>query len=277
MSTSLSGSPTLALVPPGKCQFTEEFQSVPLLARTQVSETSSVLRFALPNILQPLNLSTCACILAKADLPDRDGIMEAVIRPYTPISTNADVGHFELLIKDYGEQGRMSTYLTEDLKIGDKVDFKHIKFNVKIQAPFPHTHIGMLVGGTGITPMVQALHAILGDPASSTRATMLYGSRVSNDILGRDLLDKWSEESSRLSVTHILSHEPEDSDWQGARGHIDRDLISKHMPSPDDKDSIIFICGPPPMYEALCGPRDAKELTGLLGEMGYSADQVFKF
>jgi cytochrome-b5 reductase len=136
----------------------------------------------------------------------------------------------------------------------------------------------MLVGGTGITPMIQALHAILGDPASSTRATMLYGSRVKDDILGQELLDQWSSgDSSRLSVTHVLSHEPEDSDWKGPRGHIGRELISKHMPGPDDEDGIIFICGPPPMYDALCGPRDSKELSGLLAEMGYKAEQVYKF
>ena len=71
----------MALVPPGVCQFTDEFQAVPLLDRFPVSETSSVLRFGLPNEKEPLNLSTCACILAKADLPDREGNLEAVIRP----------------------------------------------------------------------------------------------------------------------------------------------------------------------------------------------------
>lgn len=222
-------------------------------------------------------MSTCACILAKADLPDRKGKSEAVIRPYTPISTNKDVGYFDLLVKDYGEHGRMSTYLTEKLAIDDHVEFKHTDFNVKIQAPFSQSHVGMLVGGTGITPMIQALHAILGIENSQTKATMLYGSRVASDILGEELLEKWSKQNERLEVVHVLSNEPGNSYWTGARGHITRDLISDHLPAPEDKDSIIFICGPPPMYEALCGPRDTKEVTGLLAEMGYNAEQVYKF
>mmetsp|Transcript_42889 Transcript_42889/g.103748 ORF Transcript_42889/g.103748 Transcript_42889/m.103748 type:complete len:193 (-) Transcript_42889:5179-5757(-) len=153
---SLSGKPTKNLVPPGKCQFTEEFVSVPLLERIAVSSTSSVLRFGLPDTSAPLNLSTCACILAKAEIGG-----EAVIRPYTPISTNELTGCFDLLIKDYGANAKMSKLMCQDLKVGDSVEFKHIAFNVKIQAPFKPTKICMLVGGTGITPMVQAVCLML--------------------------------------------------------------------------------------------------------------------
>lgn len=274
--STLTGEPTLALVPVGKCQFTPEFTAVPLLKRWEISQTSFVLRFGLPDESQPLNLSTCACILAKDDLPNREGTPEAVVRPYTPISTNAQIGSFDLLIKNYGEHGRMSTHLCT-MKEGEKISFKHIEFNVKIQAPFPYKKVCMLVGGTGITPMVQALHAILGDSSSDTEAIMVYGSKESKDILGMDLLNSWIEKSQRFSVTHILSDEPEDSAWEGARGFITKDVLEKQLPPPEDKESIIFVCGPPPLYKALCGPRDEKELSGVLEEMGYTADQVFKF
>ncbi|KAK1744419.1 hypothetical protein QTG54_004952 [Skeletonema marinoi] len=52
--------------------------------------------------------------------------------------------------------------MCQDLPIGGTIKFKHIEFNVKIPAPFTHKKIGMIAGGTGITPMIQALHAILG-------------------------------------------------------------------------------------------------------------------
>eukprot|EP00521_Asterionellopsis_glacialis_P007098 CAMPEP_0195285206 /NCGR_PEP_ID=MMETSP0707-20130614/3132_1 /TAXON_ID=33640 /ORGANISM="Asterionellopsis glacialis, Strain CCMP134" /LENGTH=294 /DNA_ID=CAMNT_0040344673 /DNA_START=30 /DNA_END=914 /DNA_ORIENTATION=+ len=282
LPTTLTNPPTKSLVAPGKCQFSTDFQSVPLVERYTVSDTSQVLRFGLPDTSKPLDLSTCACILAKADIPNakKDGEIEAVIRPYTPISTNADVGYFDLLIKDYGpESGHMSNHLCDTLKVGDTVDFKHIEFNVKIQAPFDQTQIGMLVGGTGITPMLQALHAILGGEEKTNKVSMLYGSKESSDILGKDLLDQWCESNSdNLSVTHVLSHEPEDSKWSGDRGFINEALIKANMPPPSaGKDAIIFVCGPPPMYNALCGPRQDKELGGLLKEMGYEASQVYKF
>lgn len=274
--SSLSGPPVSALVPPGKCQFTPEFAAVRLLERTPVSATSTAFRFACPDTTQPLNLSTCACILAKAVVTREDGTTEDVVRPYTPFSTNVQVGSFDLLVKHY-EGGLLSGHLKK-MEVGATLEFKHIPFNVKIQAPFKPKYIGMLVGGTGITPMIQALHAILGDSTSEAKVSMVYGSRVASDILGAEMLDKWAAEHSRLSLTHVLSHEPEDSDWKGERGHMTKELLVKHLPSPDlGDDVIVFVCGPPPMYTALCGPRDAKELTGILAEMGYSPEQVFKF
>merc|ERR1712228_1113994 len=107
--------------------------------------------------------------------------------------------------------------------------------------PFPYKQIGMIVGGTGITPMIQALHATLGDTSEQKiKIKMLYGSRESSDILGIDLLEK-------------------------------------HLPSPKENDICIFVCGPPPLYNAICGPRDEKDVKGVLNEMGYNKDQVYKF
>ncbi|KAL3931056.1 MAG: hypothetical protein SGBAC_011487 [Bacillariaceae sp.] len=266
------GPPQKSLIPPGNCQFGEDFVSVPLLSRIPVSHNSSVLRFGLPDESLPLNLSTCACILAQAQVDN-----EAVIRPYTPISTNVQVGYFDLLVKNYGAQGTMSTQLHE-MEVGDTVDFKHIAFNVKIQAPFEQSHIVMLAGGTGIAPMIQALHAILGDVESKAKVTLLYGSQTSDDILGFDLLKQWEQDSpERLEVVHVLSDE-DGGDKPGiVSGFVDKPLLEKHVPDVDSDETLVLVCGPPPMYEALCGPRDAPELTGILSDMGCSAERVYKF
>jgi cytochrome-b5 reductase len=271
LPASMQGPPVKSRVEPGKCQFGEDPIEVPLIERTHVSSTSAVLRFGLPDSTKPLNLSTCACILATAMI---DG--ESITRPYTPISTNAEAGHFDMLIKNYGKDAHMSRHMHE-IQPGDKIAFKHIKFNVKIQAPFPFRKIVMLVGGTGVTPMIQALHAILGDE-NGAEVAMLYGSRVQEDILGKELLHKWAADyPNQLKLVDVLSNEPAESDWTGARGIIDKALLEKYLPGPNEKDISIFICGPPPMYNALTGPREDKELSGLLKEMGYTTDQVFKF
>merc|ERR1712087_772574 len=98
-------------------------------------------------------LSTCACVLAKFD---EDENPEPIVRPYTPVSTNRLVGKFQMVIKVYAG-GKMSTHI-QNMAIGGSLEFKHIPFNVKIQYPFGKKAISMLVGGTGITPMIQALH-----------------------------------------------------------------------------------------------------------------------
>lgn len=284
---SLSGNPHKSLVPPGKCQFNEEWASVPLLERIEVSKTSSVLRFGLPDKSLPMNLSTCACILAKASIHNaEEGKDEDVVRPYTPISTNELVGSFDLLIKDYGGNG-MSNHMCKTMAIGDHVDFKHIEFNVKLQAPFSQKKIIMMVGGTGITPMIQALHAILGGDDSNNEVVLFYGSRTEDDILGRTLIDSWAKDHPKnLKVVHVLSDEPTESSeqcstWKGRTGYITREVVVEEAgPSfgPEfGDDVIVFVCGPPPMYNALCGPRGEDEVKGLLADMGYKKEQVYKF
>merc|ERR1712183_294154 len=225
-----------------------------------------------PDESKPLNLPTCGCMLAQGG---KDGEGNAFIRPYTPVSTNAMVGEFELMVKIYPE-GNLSKHM-DTMKPGDQMNFKHIKFNVKKQYPFGVKNVAMLVGGTGITPMIQALHAILGNPEDTTKGSMLYGSQVSDQILCEEILSNWQKAyPDRLSVTHVMSNEPEGSSWDGERGFINNELIAKHFPG-SDEDLNIFVCGPPPMYNALCGAREEAELTGVLAEMGYVKEQVTKF
>lgn len=70
-----------------------------------------------------MDLTTCACLLASAELmDDNKGLEVEVTRPYTPISTNDQIGCFDLLIKDYGkENGWLSRYMCEDLPVGGMV------------------------------------------------------------------------------------------------------------------------------------------------------------
>jgi cytochrome-b5 reductase len=270
-ATYTLGEPVAAsegCVEPGKCVFGEDWKPSKLISKVDVSHDTKVFTFGLEEG-QALGLSTCACILAKGP-NDADG--NPIVRPYTPVSTNAMKGQFEMMIKVYGEGG--FSHWLDNLKIGEEAEFKHIGPNVKTQYPFGKKHVGMIVGGTGITPMIQALHPVLGTEGDTTKVSMLFGNKTEKDILCKEALDSWS--GDRLAVTHVLSQEPADSSWKGDRGRINEDLIKAKMPKPED-DCIIFVCGPPAMYDDLCGPRTEPELTGKLAEMGYKKEQVFKF
>lgn len=274
---ALVGPPTAATCPPGQCAFSDEWSKATLVERERISHDVILLTFALPDQSKPLGLSTCACILAKFDTTsdEHPGSSEAVVRPYTPVSTNALIGRFQLMVKVY-KGGKMSGHL-QDMPIGEGLEFKHIEKNVKIQYPFGKKQVTMIAGGTGITPIVQGLHAILGTPGDDTQVTLLFGNRTQGDILGRGLLDDWASKSGgRLRVVHVLSQAADDATWKGLKGRITRDVLEQNAAGPSS-DALVMVCGPPPMYNALCGPRDQSELTGVLADMGFSADQVFKF
>ena len=270
----IPGQPTASLVPPGNCVFSEEWAPAPLLKRKWIGHDTLLLTFGLPDSQKPLGLSTCACLLARGETSS-SGIDEDLVRPYTPVSTNAMLGAFEIMVKVYPD-GAMSQHIAK-LPIGASLDFKHIKFNVKLQYPFNAQKVVCLIGGTGVAPMLQALHALLGTPTDLSQTTVVYSSKSQADILARSTLDAWeAAHPHRLRVHHTLTREPVDSGWTGRRGRIDERLLHELLPPPSD-DLLIFVCGPPSMYESLSGARTDMELTGLLADMGYSAEQVVKF
>jgi len=115
--------------------------------------------------------------------------------------------------------------------------------------------------------MIQALHAILGDgpkeqQSATEEVTLLYGSRNSDDILGGEMLQHWaSTHSNKFNYIDVLSNEPTELKYNGERGFIDKEKIVKYLPPPSDDDVIIFICGPPIMYDSLkIGGQTAPQL-----------------
>jgi len=266
------GKPVAAVVLPGNCVLDATWRSATLIKRVSVAHDTDLLTFQLPDASKPLGLSTCACILARGG-SDKDGI--AAVRPYTPVSTNAMLGAFELMVKTYPD-GTLSRHLSS-LAIGASLEFKHIPFNVKVQYPFGARKLVMIAGGTGITPMLQALHAVLGTASDTTHVQLLYSSKAEADILARQALDEWAASfPGRLEVVHTLTREPAGSAWAGKRGRINKPMLHSLLPPPSD-DVLVFVCGPPAMYADLCGPRGEKPLTGALKELGYRARQVVKF
>jgi len=256
------------------CVIPTEWIDLPLIRKSKVTENTRLFTFGVPDG-KPLALPTCACILVKG--VDSKG--EDAVRPYTPVS-QATAGEFDLLVKVY-DQGNVSKYL-DNLKIGDKAAMKHIPFNIKIQYPFKKKTITMICGGTGITPMHQALDLLVNTPGEETKIVMLYGNHTPADILMKDELAALEAKSGgRLKVVHVVGTKPNQepiAGWSGELGWVDKAKVEKYAFPPSD-DTIVFVCGVPPMYKAMCGPRNEKEVAEgtILHSLGYSDSMVSKF
>lgn len=277
------GCSTTPLEYASSCFIPTTWLPLPLLARKSVNHDTSVLEFGLPEG-QSLDLPACACILLRA--PGRGAGGEDAVRPYTPISDNATTGKFSLLIKRYAD-GAASQWL-QGLDIGETVDFKHIKFNLKAQYPFDGTDtLTFVCAGTGITPMYQALGKLLNTPGDSRKAVLLYGNKSVDDILLKDELDAMAAaHPERLKVVHVIgtSHDsPAPPGWSDTptyvaeTGWVDEAKIRKYAFAPR-ADTLLFVCGLPGMYDALCGPRTEPELAdgSVLQRLGYTKEMVAK-
>jgi len=264
------------------CFLPTSWLELALVGKREHNHDSTVYTFGLPD-WRSLNLPVCACLLLR--VPGADG-KDDVVRPYTPISPTSQVGTFELLVKRY-EAGVASQYL-HGLAVGEKVGFKHIKFNIKAQYPFEGKgSITMLCAGTGITPMVQGLQKLVDTPGDERPITLLYGSKSADDILMKDELSELAARAGgRLKVVHVVGSTPDGPappgwadtpEYVAETGWVDKAKIAKYAFPPSD-DTLVFVCGLPSMYDALCGPRTEKELADgtALKELGYSDSMVAK-
>ena len=55
-------------------------------------------------------------------------------------------------------------------------------------------HLGMIAGGTGITPMLQIIRHVLRDPLEKTQMKLLFANQTEDDILLREELEQCAKD-----------------------------------------------------------------------------------
>ncbi|XP_030549994.1 NADH-cytochrome b5 reductase-like protein [Rhodamnia argentea] len=241
----------------------------------RVSHNTQLFRFSFdPNA--KLGLHVASCILTRAPIgQDEEGKTKYVVRPYTPISDPDAKGYFDLLIKVYPE-GKMSQHFAI-LKPGDVVEVKGPIEKFKY-IPNMKKHIGMIAGGTGITPMLQVIDAILKNPDDNTQVSLLYANVSPDDILLKQKLDILAASHPNLKIYYTVDNPTKN--WKGGKGYISKDMVVKGLPAPSE-DALILVCGPPGMMKHISGDkakdRSQGELSGILKELGYTEQMVYKF
>lgn len=264
----VEGSPKVALNPDKWIEFK-------LQDTARVSHNTHLFRFSFDPAAK-LGLDIASCIITRAPIgQDAEGKTKYVVRPYTPISDPDSKGYFDLLIKVYPE-GKMSQHFAT-LKSGDVVEVKGPIEKLRY-SPNMKKHIGMIAGGTGITPMLQVIEAILNNPDDNTQVSLLYANVSPDDILLKQKLDFLAASHPNLKIFYTVDNPSKN--WKGGSGFISKDMVVKGLPGPCD-DTLILVCGPPGMMKHISGDkakdRSQGELTGLLKEAGYTEEMVYKF
>lgn len=128
----------------------------------------------------------------------------------------------------------------------------------------------MIAGGTGITPMLQLLHAIFRDSNdATTTASLLFANQTEDDILVREELEALAKEfPDRFKLHYTLDRPP--AKWKYSTGFINADMVKDHVLKHDyDASTQVLMCGPPPMIKFACIPS----LEGL----GFDESKWFSF
>lgn len=244
----------------------QEFKKFKLVKKEQVTHNSCLYRFQLDDESRSLGLLPGQHVQIRAVMADG----QEVIKPYTPVSLASTAGHFDLLIKTY-PQGRVSKYM-DGVTVGDFVEMRGPKGAFKFTANMAE-HVGMIAGGTGITPILSVIHAMLDDPEDRTKMTLLFANLTSEDVLlEKELHDLQKLHSDRLTV-HYTVDEP-DEKWDGLVGRVNAGMLREvKMPTAAD-NGMIFMCGPPPMMTAMVKEL---EVLGYNVPPSQEGSRIFKF
>lgn len=244
----------------------EGFQKFPLIRKQKVNHNTSLFTFGLPRVSDVLGLPIGQHIQVTAEINGKK-----VLRSYTPTSLDQDTkGEFNLLVKVYPD-GNISKHI-DSLEIGDALNVRGPK-GFFTYTPNMVSEIGMIAGGTGITPMYQIIKAICSDPEDKTVVNLLYANVSEEDILLRDELDELAANNTNIHIYNVLNNPPKD--WKQGSGYIDLDLMKEKLAKPSDNVKLL-LCGPPPMVSAMkknavsLGYQKAKPISHL-------QDQVFVF
>lgn len=205
-----------------------------------------------------------------------------VARPYNPLSAHSG-DLVTLLVKRYGEAAKMGSKL-HGLKEGDVVQVKGPNRQWSLPEKGKCKHFGMIAGGTGITPIMQAAEAIL-EQDEGAAVTLITLNKTSGDVLLRkELKFLQMRFGGRLTVAHIVAAKTggEDDVVTDEEGSASSELFKAVLPAPSAAGGVmVLVCGRPPMTAAVAGPKtkDFKqgEVGGMLKELGYGEGQVWKF
>jgi len=234
------------------------FKKFKLREKKHISHNSRIYRFDLHDPEDIIGLPIGQHMSVKAVIDGKE-----VLRSYTPVSSDDNKGYFDLLIKVY-DKGLMSQYI-EQLKPGDTLDVRGPKGRF-LYKPNMVQNIGMLAGGTGITPMLQVTRAILKNPSDTTKINLIFANVNEDDILLREELDELVKKHPNFKVFYVLNNPP--ANWTGGVGFVSADMIKANF-APATDDVKVVMCGPPMMNKAM---------TGHLQTLGYNIDeQTFMF
>ena len=107
--------------------------------------------------------------------------------------------------------------------------------------------VGLVAGGTGITPMISIIRWILGQ-GLDVELYLIFSNKSETDIIFREEWDGNVREHASFHCYHVLEQTP--PGWSQGRGRITEDILRRHLPPPAP-ETVIFLCGPPPMVNSL--------------------------
>lgn len=159
------------------------------------------------------------------------------------------------------ENGRMSTFMNDELKEGDLIDAMPPmgKFTLVPEAS-KSSHYVLFGGGSGITPLFSILLTVL-DKEPLSKITLVYANRNEPSVIfAKELKKLEAENNDRLKIIYIYDNPV--GEWNGLKGYLTTPVIHLLLRQTvaNPREAIYYICGPSPMMQLV---KSSLEMAGI--------------
>ncbi|XP_007543123.1 cytochrome b5 reductase 4-like [Poecilia formosa] len=179
-------------------------------------------------------------------------------------SSSSHESYLYLMIKVYPD-GVFTPYLNS-LQMGENISVSGPEGTFSLRPLRDVTHLYLLAGGTGFTPMVRLISLALREVDTIRTTKLLFFNKQEEDILWRCQLDDLAANDERFQVEYILS-EPSAS-WTGRKGRVDETLLNDLLLRPHGSKCYVCVCGPSAFTE---------QTLGLLKQLCFSEEECHAF
>jgi ferredoxin-NADP reductase len=172
------------------------------------------------------------------------------------------------------EQGEVSPFLVDELRIGDAIELRGPIGGYFAWSPPAARPLMLVGGGSGVVPLMAMLRTRR-DARDAGPALLLYSSRSVDQILYRAELDGLAAAPGGPAIVHTLTRSAPPG-WAGERGRIDAAMLARRGIAAAEKPDI-FVCGPTPFVEVVAdqllalGHAEARIRTERFGPTGETA------
>jgi ferredoxin-NADP reductase len=157
------------------------------------------------------------------------------------------------------EDGEVSPYLVDEVRVGDRFELRGPIGGYFVWEAASREPVLLVAGGSGVVPLMAMIrHRQASGSATSTR--LLYSSRMLEDVIYREELDRLAGDG--LDVVHTLTR-GQPPGWTGYARRIDAEMLREV--AWEDERAQAFVCGPTRLVESVAG-----ELVAL----GYEPSRV---
>lgn len=172
------------------------------------------------------------------------------VRSYS-MSSGPEVDAASFMVR-ISPQGAMSEYLRDRAEVGDAVEFTGPFGSFFLREP--KRPLLLLAGGTGLAPLLSILEKLTQNPPGHP-VHLIYGVTREADIVGLDWLRDYESRLPDFTWDLIASEEGTSAPHTG---YVTALIGPEHL---HDGNVDIYLCGPPPMVNAVSSWMDAEGVS----------------